>query len=78
METNNITNAGEITINAPTAAGVYTIIVEIANSDTAGEITLSGFTITDGDNFTTTDGHKFQIHIAKTNSAVAAIIKAMQ
>ncbi|UPA25365.1 hypothetical protein [Shinella oryzae] len=74
----HMTNVGAVSIAAPTAAGVYTIILEIVNSTTAGAVTLTGFTIRDGDNFTTTSGHKFQLHIAKTNSAVAAIVKAMQ
>lgn len=72
------TNGGAVTINAPTAAGVYTIIVEIVNGASAGAITLTGFTKVDGDAFTTTNGHKFQLHVAKTNSAVSATVKALQ
>lgn len=72
------TNGGAVTINAPTAAGVYTIIVEIVNGASAGAITLSGFTKVDGDAFTTTNGSKFQLHVAKTNSAVSATVKALQ
>lgn len=72
------TNGGAVTINAPTAAGVYTIIVEIVNGGSAGAITLSGFTKVDGDAFTTTNGSKFQLHVAKTNSAVSATVKALQ
>lgn len=72
------TNNAAVTITAPSVAGVYTIIVEIVNSATAGAVTLAGFTKTDGDAFTTTNGHKFQLHIAKTNSAVTATVKALQ
>ncbi len=72
------TNNAAVTITAPSTAGVYTIIVEIVNSATAGAVTLTGFTKTDGDAFTTTNGHKFQLHIAKTNSAVTATVKALQ
>ncbi len=72
------TNNAAVTITAPSTAGVYTIIVEIVNSATAGAVTLSGFTKADGDAFTTTNGHKFQLHIAKTNSAVTATVKALQ
>lgn len=72
------TNTEAVTITAPSVAGVYTIIVELVNSATAGAVTLAGFTTTDGDAFTTTNGHKFQIHIAKTNSAVTATVKALQ
>ncbi|WPE19971.1 hypothetical protein [Shinella zoogloeoides] len=71
-------NGGAVTINAPTAAGVYTIIVEIVNGASAGAVTLAGFTKVDGDAFTTTNGHKFHLHIAKTNSAVTATVKALQ
>lgn len=48
------------------------------NSATAGAVTLAGFTKVDGDSFTTADGEKFQLHIAKTNSAVTATVKALQ
>lgn len=72
------TNSAAVVITAPSTAGVYTIIVEIVNSATAGAVTLSGFTKIDGDAFTATNGHKFQVHIAKTNSAVTATVKALQ
>ena len=72
------TNNAAVTISAPTASGVYTIIVEIVNSATAGAVTLSGFTKTDGNAFTTTSGHKFLLQVVKTNSAVTATVKALQ
>lgn len=73
------TNNGATTISAPTASGVYTIIVEIVNNASAGAVTLTGFSKTpDGDNFTTTNGHKFLLHIAKTNSIVKCTVEAMQ
>jgi len=67
-----------VTFNAPTAAGVYTIIVEVHNTNATGAVTLSGFTKVDGDTFTTTSGHKFQVFITKTDSAVTASVKALQ
>ncbi len=72
------TNNAAVTITAPSTAGVYTIIIEIVNSATAGAVTLAGFTKTDGDAFTVTSGHKFQVYVAKTNSAVTATVKALQ
>lgn len=71
-------NNGATTINAPSAAGVYTLVIEIVNNASAGTVTLSGFTKTDGDSFTTTNGHKFLLHVAKTNSAVKATVEALQ
>lgn len=69
---------GAVTMNAPTAAGVYTIIVEVHNTNAMGTVTLAGFTKADGDAFTATSGDKFHVHIAKTNSAVTATVKALQ
>lgn len=71
-------NVGAVTISAPTATGVYTIILEIVNSATAGAVTLSGFSFVDGDNFTTTSGHAFHVYVTKTANRVTAIVKALQ
>ena len=71
------TNNAAVTINAPTTAGVYTIIVEITNTATAGAVTLAGFTQTDGDAFTTTNGKKFVLRIEKLNSITNAFVSAM-
>lgn len=68
--TNNqrgITNGGAFTLAAPTTAGDYAILLEIVNNASAGAITLSGFTKTDGDAFTTTNGHVFFCWIVKQN-----------
>ena len=72
-----ITNGGAFTLAAPTATGVYTMIVEITNSATAGAVTFTGFAKVVGA-LTTTSGNKFQIFIAKTASGVTANIVAMQ
>lgn len=74
----HLSNVGAIAITAPSVAGVYTILLEIINSATAGAVTLSGFSLVDGDTFTTTSGHAFHVHIAKTNGKVAATVKALQ
>lgn len=69
---------GNGTLNAPTASGVYTIIVEIINSSGTGSLTLSGFNKVAGDSLTNTNNHKFIMTVAKTNSAVTATVVALQ
>lgn len=71
-------NNAAVTITAPSVAGVYTIIVELVNSATAGAVTLAGFTKVDGDSFTTTDGDKFVLRIEKLNSVTTAYVSALQ
>lgn len=72
------TNNAAVTITAPSVAGVYTIVLEIVNSATAGAVTLAGFTKTDGAPFTTANGDKFQVVITKTNSMTTALVVAAQ
>lgn len=72
------TNNAAVTITAPSVAGVYTIVLEIVNSATAGAVTLAGFTKTDGAPFTTANGDKFQVVITKTNSMTTASVVAAQ
>lgn len=72
------TKTAALTLSAPVVAGVYTIIIELTNSGATGAYTLSGFTKVDGDAFTLTSGHKFQLHIAKTATTVTATVKALQ
>lgn len=71
-------NNGNCTINAPTAGGTYTIIIEIVNTANAGTVTLNGFDKIDGMSFTTTNTHKFLVYITKTNTVVKASVEAMQ
>lgn len=63
-----VTNGGAFTLAAPTLAGHYSVLVEIVNNASAGAVTLSGFTKTDGDAFDTTNGHVFWCWITKCNS----------
>jgi len=72
------TNGGAHTLAAPTATGSYTIVIEITNNGSAGAITLSGFDVSDGDDFTTTNTDFFQVFITKTNGGVSSTTKAMQ
>jgi len=73
-----ITNGGAFTFAAPSAAGDYTLIVRIGNNATAGAITLSGFSKTAGDAFTTTNGHAFFVHITKNGGSTSGIVQALQ
>jgi hypothetical protein len=70
------TNNGAHTLAPPANPGSF--LIEIANGATAGAITTSGFTKVSGDAFTTTNGHKFQCSITRTNSTSHLNIKAMQ
>jgi len=60
-------NGGAHTLAAPTAAGDYTIVIQITNNASAGAITLSGFSKITGDTLTTTNGDDFLLFIAKVN-----------
>ena len=73
-----ITNGGAFTIAAPTAAGDYTVIIQITNGATAGAITLSGFNKTAGDPFTTTSGDDFFAFITKCNGFKSVYVQALQ
>jgi hypothetical protein len=75
-----IINDGAFTIAAPTAAGDYTLIIQITNDPAggAGAITLSGFSRTIGNPFTTTNGHDFFVYITKLNGFTLANVVALQ
>lgn len=61
------TNNGAHTLAAPTDSGSYDIRIQITNGASAGAITLSGFTISSGDTYTTTNGDDFFFHITVHN-----------
>jgi hypothetical protein len=73
-----ITNGGAFTLAEPTAAGDYTMVIQITNSGSAGAITLSGFNKTSGSPFTTTSGHDFFVYITKCNGFTFANVVALQ
>lgn len=50
-------NGGAHTLAPP--ANDCTLVLQQTNNASAGTITTSGFTLVDGDSFTTTDGHDF-------------------
>ena len=71
---------GAFSIAAPTVAGCYNMTVDLTNGASAGAIAFTGF-ITGypkGDAYTTTNGHKFKLHISKTDVGVTAMLEALQ
>lgn len=73
-----IINGGAFTLAAPTASGDYTLVIQITNNGTAGAITLSGFSKTTGNPFTTTNGHDFFVYVTKCNGFTLANVVALQ
>lgn len=73
-----MTNNGASTLAAPTATGAYAITILITNAASAGAITLSGFSNTSGDDFTTTNGDDFFVDIRKIDSFTSAHVEALQ
>lgn len=70
------TNGGAHTLAPPSASCV--ILIHYTNNGTAGTITTSGFTLVDGDSFTTTDTHEFVCSICKINDVSTLTVKALQ
>jgi hypothetical protein len=69
-----IINNGAFTLAAPTASGDYTMIILVTNNIGAGAITLSNFSRTTGNPFTTTNGNQFLLYITKvTNTGPVAV-----
>lgn len=73
-----ITNAGAFTLAAPSVAGDYTLMIAISNTTGAGAITLSGFTKTSGDAFSTVTTSKFLCMIVKIGSFIYINTAALQ
>ena len=73
-----IVNGGAFTLAAPTATGDYTMVIQITNNASAGAITLSGFSKTSGNPFTTTNGHDFFVYVTKCNGFTLANTVALQ
>lgn len=73
-----ITNGGAFTLAAPAADGSMVLLV--TNNGSAGAITFSGFSVGSnvGDALTTTNTHKFSIHIWRVNSVSGYRIAAHQ
>jgi hypothetical protein len=72
-----ITNNGAFTLAAP-AGTSFAMVILITNGASAGAITLSGFTLTIGDSFTTTNTNSFFVNITKINTSILATVVALQ
>ena len=71
-------NGGAHAFAAPTASGDYTMVVQYTNNASAGAITLTGFSRTSGDAFTTVNGDDFLVFITKVNSFTHAQVVKLQ
>jgi len=69
-------NGGAHTLAPPTNNS--TMVIQYTNNGSAGAITVSGFTQTDGDSFTTTNGDDFMCYITKLNGFSLLTVKALQ
>ena len=69
-------NGGAHTLAPPTNNS--TIVIQYTNNASAGTITVSGFTLVDGDTATTTNGDDFFYYITKLNGFSLLTVKALQ
>jgi hypothetical protein len=69
-------NGGAHTLAPPTNS--CTLVLQQTNNASAGTITTSGFTLVDGDDFTTTNGHDFFLYITKVSTFSLLSVKALQ
>ena len=69
-------NGGAHTL-APTTDNCA-VIIQYTNNASAGTITTSGFTLVDGDDLTTTNGHDFFFYLTKANGFSLLTVKALQ
>lgn len=70
------TITGALTINAPTAPGVYDLKIELLIGAGAGAVTLAGFSNTDfGEAFTTAAGDFFILQIEKGATRTIAAVR---
>jgi len=74
------TNGGAHTLAVP--AKNCTLVILYKNNASAGTITTSGYTVTDGDTITTTNGHEFFFYITRINDGSTTFslltVKALQ
>ena len=73
-------NGGAHTLAVP--AKNCTMVILYKNNASAGTITTSGYTVTDGDSLTTTNGHEFFFYITRINDGSTTFsmltVKALQ
>ena len=72
-----ITNGGSFTLAAPTAAGDYTMVIQMTNT-AAGTVSTSGFNKVSGNSITTTIGDDFFLFITKINGFTSLTVQALQ
>jgi hypothetical protein len=70
------TNGGAHTLAPPATS--CAIVIHYTNNGSAGTITTSGFTVVDGDSFTTTDTHEFLVYVTKINDVSHLNVVALQ
>ena len=74
------TNGGAHTLGVP--AKNCTMVILYKNNASAGTLTTSGYTVTDGDDLTTTNGHEFFLYITRINDGSTTFsmltVKALQ
>jgi hypothetical protein len=68
-------NGGAHTLAPMTNNG--TVIIHYTNNGSAGAITVSGFTLVEGDSFTTTDTDEFLCYLTKANDVSHLVVKAL-
>lgn len=75
-----LTNGGAFTLAPDASEG--TLVLHIINNGSAGAITTSGWTLVDGDAFTTTNGHEFICYCVTSNNGTTdktvITVKALQ
>jgi len=69
-------NGGAHTLAPP--VNDCTLVLQQTNNGSAGTITTSGFTLVDGDDFTTTNGHDFFLYITNSDTFSSLTVKALQ
>jgi hypothetical protein len=69
-------NGGAFTLAVP--ASDTSICLHLVNNATAGAVTLTGYTKTDGDLLTTTNGDEFFVYITRNNGKSLVSVKALQ
>ena len=72
----HVINGGAHTLAPPT--NNCTLVIQYTNNGSAGTITVSGFTLVDGDDATTTNGDDFFYYITKLNGFSLLTVKALQ
>ena len=71
--------SGNITFSAPSAAGDYTMVVQITNSATGGgTFVFNGYTRVDGETIDTTANFKYMAFITKVNGFTHVFIQKLQ